>query len=588
MEKKIQEHFHLAHDPLDLGTNVVNASLSFAHMMGCNPLITVGVDLAYSGGASYGPGLKKPAARVEPLHTKSAMEEVIVRPDIEGKPVATLWKWVNESMWYTEFQRKHPEATLINATEGGIGFVGIPHLKLADVAAIYLNESWDLSGKVHAALQQACVPTCIPTCIPTQVDRATLRTHMEAYLASLKNIERALAKIEPPPGYGVCEEVEALASTFQEELAWGGLLVEFDQFYRNFVALQGELDPQSPHRVLELLKGHVAYLKAVAQFNVNTLEAVLAAEQPEESVGARNRGEGSNLPSPQLNPQLSPLKRAAVGNSNFYDAEGALLASTTYKAGLKEGAAQYWYNKGGLSANLHFSHGRFEGTQEYFYPNGVVKSTIPYAAGLLDGEVQLFWPNGQKKRSAHFKNHKREGGDYIWSKEGILLFEAHYVDDRPQKVARSWSPTGVLLLEITYNDAGEVQETRAWDLSGEPIKEEKDYFSHVVHHTGHLTTALEEVCTQLKGALEAAGKQGIGSAADIEALQEELQRLKELGGELEGLSSEGLHFSEAAFHPQMEKQVKDEVAKMSEHMHTQLQKVGFHLKHMRRKLHPDE
>ena len=44
---------------------------------------------------------------------------VCERNDIHGNPVYTLWKWITEAKWISDFAENHPELTILNATEGG-------------------------------------------------------------------------------------------------------------------------------------------------------------------------------------------------------------------------------------------------------------------------------------------------------------------------------------------------------------------------------------------------------------------------------------------------------------------------------------
>ncbi len=142
------------------GCNVVNFSLAIAHAMGCNPIILVGLDLAYTNEKSYAPGVLN-----HPIHnrkdyfgTKSIDEDVIVKDDIFGQPTFTLWKWVAESLWFAQFAQLHGNKVLINSTEGGIGFSGIPNFPLADVAENLLTRQYDFEGMTHDKIAEAKLP----------------------------------------------------------------------------------------------------------------------------------------------------------------------------------------------------------------------------------------------------------------------------------------------------------------------------------------------------------------------------------------------------------------------------------------------
>jgi len=142
---------------IDEGRNVINFCLEIAYALGCNPIITVGADLAYTGDKKYAPGvvgnvlLSKEAV----LCAESAYDSVLMKKDIHGKPVQTLWKWVAESNWIADFAKQHPDITLINATEGGLGFPGVPNKSLKQVIEKYLKNRFQLKARLNKQIKKA-------------------------------------------------------------------------------------------------------------------------------------------------------------------------------------------------------------------------------------------------------------------------------------------------------------------------------------------------------------------------------------------------------------------------------------------------
>lgn len=147
-----EEQLGIKGENLDEGHNIVNFCIQIAHALGCNPIILVGVDLAFTGNKTYAEGI------VEETHfnAQEAMDfdqSPIVQNDIHGQPVHTLWKWVTESEWVGEFAKNHPEVDFINATEGGIGFDGIPNMPLAQVKEAYLKPIENLQSRLLQSIQ---------------------------------------------------------------------------------------------------------------------------------------------------------------------------------------------------------------------------------------------------------------------------------------------------------------------------------------------------------------------------------------------------------------------------------------------------
>lgn len=142
-------------EDLEEGHNVVNFSLQIAQALGCNPIILVGVDLALSNERFYADGI---AANLnldeESLKKKEAPDtQTVLEVDIHGKPVYTLWKWIAEGRWISKFAQLYPEIDIVNATEGGLGFEGIPNLTLEEAIKRYVSEPQEAIKKIDEIIQ---------------------------------------------------------------------------------------------------------------------------------------------------------------------------------------------------------------------------------------------------------------------------------------------------------------------------------------------------------------------------------------------------------------------------------------------------
>lgn len=136
------------------GHNVLHMTMDLARLMGCDPIIFVGMDLAYTGLQQYAscvitdPSLSEQAL----IHGMGLNDNGFLRPDIYGNPVYTLWKWVAESNYTSSYVTNHPEITFLNCTEGGIGVKGVENKALELVIQEHLDKEWDLSAKIHSLL----------------------------------------------------------------------------------------------------------------------------------------------------------------------------------------------------------------------------------------------------------------------------------------------------------------------------------------------------------------------------------------------------------------------------------------------------
>lgn len=173
-----EEKLGIKSELLDEGHNVVNFCLEIAHRLGCDPIIFVGVDLAYTGNLQYAPGIVDDAVldKTNVLHTTDFDRESLTKTDIQGNPVTTLWKWVAESEWIGDFAKDHPDVRIINCTEGGLGFPGVPNEPFKEVVESYLKNTFDLSGRVHGEIQNSALQ---------QISYEKIVESMEQFAASL-------------------------------------------------------------------------------------------------------------------------------------------------------------------------------------------------------------------------------------------------------------------------------------------------------------------------------------------------------------------------------------------------------------------
>ncbi len=144
-------------ESIDEGHNVVNFCAEIAHAMGCNPIVFVGMDLSYTGMKQYAPGvIQDPSTSKKHLSKVESNDALpILKKDIFGKPTHTLWKWVAESEWISGFAKNHPHITVINCTEGGLGFPDVPNRPLAKVSATLMKRRYPLHEQLNRQIKRA-------------------------------------------------------------------------------------------------------------------------------------------------------------------------------------------------------------------------------------------------------------------------------------------------------------------------------------------------------------------------------------------------------------------------------------------------
>jgi len=549
---------------LSEGYNVINFSLSIAHALGCNPIMFVGVDLGYSQNRSYAPGIFYHAIHdpKQDFITKSTREELILKEDILGNPIYTLWKWVNEALWFSQTAKEHPQHTFFNCTEGGIGFPGISNLTLEEASEKYLTRQYDLDGMVHCAIQNSYMPSVITTEKVLDLIKELFEGLKQCHQA-FKDIEQEYIEMqqkvldgqEPPEKYLNEKISQAL---FQLTLNPGYFAI-LKIFEWNYIEYTGprfrDIDYEAPlispmdvHlKKIALFIERYRFLVRTAKFNIDSIEKILDREDDavnfsEEEENAPHFPHASNIhePSDQIyqyaqgkltihDPRLGLNFDALLPNiqcqssaypsgekmmecfyegdklygpSIFYYPNGTVSAKSWFIDGKKQGKSWFYYPDGALFSRQCFKDGEREGLQEYFYSDGTPKSIINFSQGVLNGDVFLFHPNGKMMREIHFVNGHRHGEEKLWNEQGILLIEAEYEMDKPVRTAREWYENGNLAKEIIYGLDSQRSVLRRWDEGGMPWKPEllvhEDFFDKVTNQSMLLTQAIGNIVEQLK------------------------------------------------------------------------------------------
>jgi antitoxin component YwqK of YwqJK toxin-antitoxin module len=574
-----EEKIGLTGERLSEGNNVVNFSLAIAHALGCNPIIFVGVDLAYTQLASYSQGvLGHPLYDYGAnLSTKAISEELLVKEDIYGKETFTLWKWVMESIWYTEYALGHPELTLINATEGGIGFEAVPNMTLAEVAEKHLTEKYDFDTWIHGEIQNSGMPETVNelNIIGTLGDLQASLAKCEDYCRKLRlefdQMIRLHKNSAALPQNIFSETITENIEKLNQEVGYTYLLAQFNDSFMSFAGknyeqiIVDELNEkdqlQAQVKKIVINKRRYEFLMSVCKYNRYQIDAIVREYAIRKAVseipGAEKLAPSSPKP---FNDSMEEVKetfyqggkiKARQGTRNgvfhgpsfFYGSEGQILAQSHYVDGKKEGEAWLFYASGEVYSLQNFEGDKWEGKQEFFFKNGVRKSHLNYSHGLLDGEVLLFHYNGNLYRSIFFTKGKRDGKEKLWNMGNFLEFEAEYKDNRPIGACRAWYPNGKIAREVIYDNECKACSIRQWNSDGTLLPEEslirEDYFNTITKQTEALTESLDNLYTQLVKVSptipEDSSKEntlGFDLKTDIEEVKLEMEKLHKMGEQM--------------------------------------------------------
>ncbi|MCH1429628.1 MAG: DUF115 domain-containing protein [Chlamydiales bacterium] len=138
------------------GVNVIHLLIDIAKNLGCNPIMLVGMDLAYTGMQSYVGGIieehRTHVSKTMITKQHGLNDNAFLKQSVYGKQEYTLWKWVEEAKYIADYAQENPELQFVNCTEGGLGIDGIEHRPLKEASKDYLSKNYDLSSLLHQEL----------------------------------------------------------------------------------------------------------------------------------------------------------------------------------------------------------------------------------------------------------------------------------------------------------------------------------------------------------------------------------------------------------------------------------------------------
>ena len=250
---------------LEEGHNVINFLTDIAVHMGCNPIIYVGLDLAYTDSKSYAEGIFVPPP---------APTDIVHVDDIYGQPIISRWLWLKESMWLSEFALAHSDVQFINATEGGVGIKKVPNEKLQAVVNSHTKET------VKPDLFQF---------EPLGVKEEQIGPVMEELRESLSRVDKIFAEMEkvysaldPKTFTGHIPEEPLWGLQLQEEPSFEAIIAIYDEFCLHrisnsqlFYLIQRDgMNAKKAEKVIDCQLERLKYLRKVIQIQLEMILSI--------------------------------------------------------------------------------------------------------------------------------------------------------------------------------------------------------------------------------------------------------------------------------------------------------------------------
>jgi len=484
-----------------LGVSTSNYLIEIAAHLGCNPIILIGMDLAYTNDVRYA----KEVA-VHPTDNKKEQDALTFKEDnlfqvagFDGHQVYTKHEWFREAICMIAFTLENPDKELINCTEGGMFIQDIPNLAFKEVVDKHLKVQWEMQGWLHGHIQNAsckrmsesAVIEAIKTwCSSLERCQKLLKVLKSELLVNKKRL-KAGEKLD----YG---SYTGLASLWQieleQEVAYNYLLKTLDVVFDTMHKLDNHaMKFVSAHKcqkrelALEikrcvLFQGHIKqHLKAIKagmkaykehtlalsrnvkkdskrQKSIPPVEYIsngfIQIDEPDLGVSIKSDfrdGEGriqEFYPNGTIKVEALYREGRLHGPWTFFNNAGGILVRTWYIDGQKQGKSCYYYLNGAIYSIRGYKNDFPQGEHFCFYQNGILKSHENYDKGCLHGIVQLYYSNGQLEKENHFFQGKLHGRECMWNEAGQMVLEAFYENNQPAEIARRWDAKGKLVNEI--------------------------------------------------------------------------------------------------------------------------------------------
>jgi len=437
-----EEKLDITGESVEEGHNVITFCIELAHKLGCDPIVFLGLDLAFTDRKTYSGGVTfDPSVELKTMELYENFETTgLIRKDIYGNPIYTLWKWIAESEWIGEWAEKHPDIRLINCTEGGLGCPGVPNEILSDAAAKYFNESIDARNRIHGEIQNSRMRNASQEKVEGAMHEMmeSLRRCETDFDILIKEAGKVKEKIQQDPktppqllsGKAVLAETE-----LAEEPGYKYILDIFNAvstrlLTRDLTRIKYGAKPKAEWRKnilrMDVNIKRLEFLRDTAKVNAELIDFAFDERAKEkrqpcrvESMKipplrllkeAKKKGGVDHKSGPwrtyyenrAVKTEMHYLKGVLEGPSVFYGEDGRILAKGEYKGGKLEGECLWYYATGEKYSVQRFLGGVWHGKQEYFYINGSPKTILEYDRGNLV-EALLYREDGTLERKIKVK-----------------------------------------------------------------------------------------------------------------------------------------------------------------------------------------
>ncbi|MFS8563602.1 MAG: DUF115 domain-containing protein [Rhabdochlamydiaceae bacterium] len=263
-------------DELSIGPSLGREALSIttltaalAYAWGCNPIIFVGVDLSYAGMQMYAPGVVSTGSMTmeKLLQETKVSDQLIVRKNRQGNPVATLVKWIMESDTLSQYAKERSDRQFFDASARGLGFTHIPYKNLGDILQEYAPRPRNLRKEIQKNIEHTQLAI-------SSADIEKLFSRLQESLKRCLTLTQKILEERLNSGTKIVLEMD-----LEEEEAYkpflAGTLFAFELAYRHSFLIPEEKDhPLYLERASNFERARWMHLKECIEKEITSLDGI--------------------------------------------------------------------------------------------------------------------------------------------------------------------------------------------------------------------------------------------------------------------------------------------------------------------------
>ncbi|KAF3363368.1 Uncharacterized protein PHSC3_000056 [Chlamydiales bacterium STE3] len=508
---------------INTGFSTSNFCTSIALHLGCNPIIYLGMDMAYSEGVKYTSGVEAyPGDSKEVQESlKKQHPDAIRVANYEGKVFDTTISFIHESNWMTVQALEHSKTQFLYGSMEGFGVNKVERKSLKEIAEHDLKRQYDLLNQIHTAIESSYNRVLQKDVQRTlQKWKRSLSQCLYLLMKMERECQQQLKKIKNgenfstayTPQWIIDEMALEHEPAFQNllknvceatELFFMGDRMDFryheSPSFREKILLELSIKQACYVKMIEVGKLHMQplksslkrwpkikpkkseFLKLDKSDSYSFENGILCIFDEELSIAIKEPFCPSLIPTdlmetPEWKNRL-PIREVYVykdkimeGECIQYYPDGSIKARQFYQDGLLHGPSIFFSLEGNILAQSWFYKGKREGKTQRFFISGEYSAIERWRNGLREGKQLYFYPEGAIKTFLEFNQGILHGKVELFYLSGQLKFSSHFLKGKRSGKEQFFYLDGTKISEVEYDANQPIGTAFFWHPNGQLAK----------------------------------------------------------------------------------------------------------------------